>query len=108
MTDDAGKKRKVKKDYSIAGYTVNGAPYDGKTAVAAGTEVTVIIRAAGNGSYTDKVTRQTETLVCGTDYEIESYKNNNKKGTATVAIRGIGRYGGTKTVEFAIVGASMN
>lgn len=68
----------------------------------------MIIRAAGNGSYTDKVTRQTETLIYGTDYEIESYKNNTKKGIATVTIRGIGRYGGTRTVEFAIVGASMN
>lgn len=36
------------------------------------------------------------------DYEIVSYKNNIKKGNAEVTIRGIGNYGGTKTVKFKI------
>ena len=46
---------------------------------------------------------QTE-LSYGTDYEIveNSYRNNLKKGTASVTIKGIGNYGGTKTVRFAI------
>lgn len=37
-------------------------------------------------------------------YEIVpgSYKNNVKKGTASVTIRGIDNYGGTKTVKFSI------
>lgn len=37
-------------------------------------------------------------------YEIVpgSYKNNVKKGTASVTIRGVDNYGGTKTVKFAI------
>lgn len=37
-------------------------------------------------------------------YEIVpgSYKNNVKKGNASVTIRGVGNYGGTKTVKFAI------
>lgn len=37
-------------------------------------------------------------------YEIvpNSYKNNVKKGTASVTIRGVNNYGGTKTVKFNI------
>lgn len=37
-------------------------------------------------------------------YEIipDSYKNNVKKGTASVTIRGVDNYGGTKTVKFTI------
>lgn len=40
----------------------------------------------------------------GTDYEIVegSYRNNVKKGTASVTIKGKGNYGGTKTVQFKI------
>lgn len=36
------------------------------------------------------------------DYEIVSYNNNVKKGTATVIIRGVGNYGGTKKITFKI------
>lgn len=40
----------------------------------------------------------------GSQYEIvpNSYKNNVKKGTATVTIRGLDNYGGTKDVRFTI------
>ncbi len=43
-------------------------------------------------------------LVYGQDYVIveDSYKNNVKKGTASVTIKGIGNYGGEKTVKFKI------
>ncbi|MBQ0028174.1 MAG: leucine-rich repeat domain-containing protein [Lachnospiraceae bacterium] len=43
-------------------------------------------------------------LVYGEDYEIVpgSYTNNIKKGTASVMIRGINSYGGTKKVNFTI------
>ncbi|MBO4919336.1 MAG: hypothetical protein J5365_04190, partial [Erysipelotrichaceae bacterium] len=37
------------------------------------------------------------------DFEIVSYSNNVNKGTATVVIKGVGNYGGTKTVKFKIV-----
>lgn len=37
-----------------------------------------------------------------TDYEIVGYRNNIKKGKASVTIKGIGNYGGTKTVQFTI------
>ena len=36
------------------------------------------------------------------DYEIIDYSNNIDKGTATITIRGIGNYGGTKKVSFKI------
>ncbi len=41
------------------------------------------------------------------DYEIVSYKNNVKKGTATVVLRGVGEYGGTKTAKFTIAARSI-
>lgn len=38
------------------------------------------------------------------DFEIVegSYKNNVKKGTASLTVRGLGNYGGTKTINFTI------
>ncbi len=46
-----------------------------------------------------------DTLVYGEDFEIVegSYKNNVKKGTASVTIKGKDNYGGEKTVKFKIV-----
>ena len=41
-------------------------------------------------------------LLTSDDYEIVSYNNNIKKGTATVVVKGIGNYGGTKTLKFTI------
>ena len=41
------------------------------------------------------------------DYEIVSFENNTEKGTAKVTIRGIGAYGGTKTVSFKIKQRTM-
>ena len=35
-------------------------------------------------------------------FEIVGYKNNTKKGTATVYIKGCGEYGGMKEVKFRI------
>ena len=45
----------------------------------------------------------TATLVQGTDYKL-SYEDNTNAGTAKVIITGIGKYGGTKTLEFRIKG----
>ena len=42
-----------------------------------------------------------ETLVEGTDYKV-SYGANNKVGTGTVTVTGIGAYSGSKTVTFTI------
>lgn len=43
------------------------------------------------------------------DYEIleDSYVNNVRKGTASVKVRGLGDYGGTKTVKFKIQAKKM-
>ena len=49
-----------------------------------------------------KLGKKVQELVLGTDYEIVSYTNNINKGTAKVTFRGIGEYGGTKTVSFKI------
>ena len=45
-----------------------------------------------------------EPLVLGRDYIIkeESYVNHTKKGKAKVALRGIGNYGGEKTITYTI------
>ncbi len=36
------------------------------------------------------------------DYEIVSYSNNVNKGTATIIVKGVGNYGGTKKITFKI------
>ena len=52
---------------------------------------------------TFKAKNKVQNLTPGTDYVLEHYTNNRKTGTASVTIRGIGEYGGTKTVKFKIV-----
>lgn len=42
-------------------------------------------------------------LIPGTDFEIASYSNNTKRGTAKVVLKGKGSYAGTKTLTFKIV-----
>ena len=42
------------------------------------------------------------------DYEILSYSNNVNKGSGTLTIKGVGDYGGFKTVEFVISARTMN
>ncbi len=46
-------------------------------------------------------------LVEGADYEL-SYENNVEIGTATVIIRGIGRYSGERTKTFQIAGSDIS
>ncbi|MBE5865550.1 MAG: hypothetical protein E7292_04950 [Lachnospiraceae bacterium] len=62
-----------------------------------------------NEDGSSKVTIGGESLVYGKDFEIVpgSYKDNVKKGTATVTIRGCGEYGGTKTVKFSVGARSL-
>ncbi|MCM1091149.1 MAG: hypothetical protein NC413_09910, partial [Muribaculum sp.] len=56
-----------------------------------------------------RVTLGGETLTYGEDYTIVegSYKNNVKKGSATVTIKGINNYGGSKTVKFKITARTL-
>ena len=64
-----------------------------------------------NGATGEDITAKAggKTLTYGVDYEIleDSYVNNVKKGTASVKIRGINNYGGTKTVKFKIQAKKM-
>jgi len=46
-----------------------------------------------------------QPLEAGTDYTIESYFNNINAGTATVVLRGLGNYTGTRKVTFKITPA---
>ena len=48
-------------------------------------------------------------LVYGVDFEIveDSYNKNTDKGTASVMIRGLGKYAGTKKLSFKIVANNM-
>ena len=50
-----------------------------------------------------EVTIGNNKLISGVDFTIENYSNNTKKGNATVTIKGIGEYGGRKTVKFKIL-----
>ena len=45
--------------------------------------------------------------LASTDYDIVGYENNVDVGTASVIIRGRGKYGGRKTFTFKIVRAKM-
>lgn len=51
--------------------------------------------------HTPKINVTTSGLTEGTDYTV-SYLNNLNKGTAKAVIKGLGKYGGTKTVTFKI------
>ena len=42
------------------------------------------------------------SLTGGSDYEIVYYENNDAPGTARVILKGVGAYGGLKTVSFRI------
>lgn len=59
----------------------------------------IMITAAGIGI---KVVVDDKELVRDTDYEITDYYNNNEIGTATVALKGIGKYSGTTQADFLI------
>lgn len=41
------------------------------------------------------------------DYDIVNYKNNTKKGTASITVKGIGNYGGSITATFKILPKSL-
>ncbi|MCM1092225.1 MAG: hypothetical protein NC413_15435, partial [Muribaculum sp.] len=83
--------RITKASFSKAKVTVTAQPYTGSTVTLSAKDITVKL-----GS---------DTLTYGKDYTIVegSYRNNIKKGTATVTIKGMGDYGGMKTVKFKIV-----
>ena len=76
------------KDISKASFKIKTKEYIGRSVKLTSEDITAVLSKKG--------------LTLGTDYEITAYTNNVKKGTATVTFRGIGEYGGTKTVKFKI------
>ena len=77
-------------DISKAVFTVTSRQYTGEA-----------VTLDGN-SFTKALINKTTDLVYGVDYEIVSYANNIKKGTASATLHGINNYGGYKTVKFKI------
>lgn len=68
--------------------------YNGRPVTLSGKEQDIKVTMSGNKT----------PLVYGVDYIIDtnSYKNNTKKGKASVVIRGIGSYGGEKKITYTI------
>lgn len=66
---------------------------------------------ASDLSVTERDGSKIITLKWGVDYTIDTaknpYKDNNKPGTASVTITGMGKYEGTRTIEFEIAGESF-
>lgn len=65
-----------------------------------------------NEDGTSKITLQDGTMLeYGEDKDFVivegSYKKNDKKGTATVTLKGCGKYGGAKTIKFKIVSKEL-
>ncbi|MBR1770860.1 MAG: hypothetical protein IJ747_02400 [Lachnospiraceae bacterium] len=89
--------RIVEKDLSKAKVTVRAQMYTGAAVQPA---ADALNPAAG-----DVVVKiGNELLVEGRDFEITGYANNIQKGkAATLTIRGLGNYGGSKTVKFTIL-----
>lgn len=85
--------------YRIVGANISGAKvtvptqtYTGKAIELSPSQITVVLKG--------------QTLT-SSDYEIVGYSNNINKGTAKVVLRGLGDYGGTKTVTFKIKGKGL-
>lgn len=82
-------------DISKASVSVNAQVYTGK-------EITI------TDADFSKIKVGDTTLKLGKHYEIlDDYQNNINKGTASVTIKGIGNYGGTKKVTFKITSRTM-
>ncbi|MCR5450729.1 MAG: leucine-rich repeat protein [Solobacterium sp.] len=77
------------KDISKATFKITQKEYTGSLVTLTEADITATIN-------------KTTPLKLGTDFVIDGYTNNLKKGTAKVTFRGINGYGGTKTVSFKI------
>ncbi len=92
--------------YRITNKSFNSAKIKTIQKVYTGEEIILTAEDFLNEDGTSKITfgKNKEALVLGKDFEIVegSYKNNLKKGTASVTLRGLGEYGGTKTIKFKI------
>lgn len=84
----------VKADISKARMTVDAQVYSGKPICPVKTEP--------NPQDSNKPVIKLSGAITTDDYEITGYSNNINKGTATVTVRGVGNYGGTRKITFKI------
>jgi len=77
----------VEADISKAKITVSKQTYTGKEIQPTKADITVTLN---------------KQILKKTDYEIVGYSNNIKQGKGKITIKGLGNYGGTKTVDFVI------
>ncbi|MBE5878519.1 MAG: hypothetical protein E7288_00875 [Lachnospiraceae bacterium] len=87
-----GKYRVVKADISKATVKVSPQAYTGKAVEPGKDQINITVKGV---------------KLSPSDYEIVSYANNVKKGKATVVLRGVGNYGGIKTVKFSITAKTV-
>ena len=81
-------------DISKASITVQNREYTGRPIKLSDNDISVEFNSA--------------ELVSGKDYKIVSYQENVSTGIGKVTIRGIGKYGAIKTVNFKIVPRSVD
>ncbi len=81
--------------YRVCGVSIKNASakiadmyYTGEAVKPARSQITIVVNGTALGE---------------DDFEIVSYSNNIKPGTAKVTVRGKGRYGGEKTISFKII-----
>lgn len=96
----------AKVTYKLDGISLSKAVI--KVAPKSYTGKSVTLEAADITSATIKTGKIKTNLKLGRDYEIAAYRNNLKKGTATVIFRGIGDYSGEKTVKFKIMPTAIS
>ena len=86
-------------NFSKAVIKVNAKAYTGSLVTLEASDIT---------SATIKTGKNKVPLQFGTDYEIVVYKNNIKKGTATVIFKGKGDYAGERAVKFRIMPTAIS
>lgn len=82
-----GTYRIVQADVSGAKVSINPQDYTGRSVRLQKSQIQVTLKGV---------------LLGNDDYEIVGYENNVNQGNAKITIRGVGRYGGTKTATFKI------
>lgn len=107
-----GKKLKAGTDYAIdaESYVVTDPFGMVRTPASAGSAAlaeaqpgdTITVTLLGKGKNYEGSKKTPVYLEPGRDFIVESYEKNTKTGTAKVTLKGIGNWGGTKTLSFRI------
>lgn len=103
MEGNANYKGEIIKDYRVVTKSIASASVTIRAKVYTGKEISLT-----KEDFT-KIKIGAADLTLGTDYVIveDSYTNNIQKGKASVIIKGIGNYGGTKKVTFKITSREL-